>query len=472
MMRERKIQTTRKYLRQKFIRVILAALGFAFLPFFLIFVLQKLFSVSTEHEKEASEWLCESREDVDVSDALEKGWSAAIVDEDLHVTSLGGDAIFEKEELSEEEWTAFLCGSGTMTGWGIDVAYHDGEERYWLVIKKPQAVTFNIALFFNREAPNYQTTVISFLTVFSTYFLALLLFVAIYSKRAARRMTDSVEDVSQGAQKLESGQYDISFGRGETAELNELGKTMLHLAGELKAKEEIQKEEEEKRMLLVSELSHDLKTPLASVQGYSEMLLEKATDEEKRQDYLQMIHDNSVRANAILQALFTYSKLGSAGYKPEFETVDLCEFSRRIMAEYIPRFEDAGFRYQLAIPEEEICVKLNCDLFRRVYDNLFENSMKYNHPGVIVGMTVTRDKDRVRIKVFDDGVGIPKEYADKIFTPFYRIDGNVKNCGGSGLGLAIVKRIVELHGGEITYDSHEENTGCQYEIDLPGIEKI
>ena len=471
MKQKREIQTTRKYLRQKFVRVILAALGFAFLPFFLMFVIQNLLGARTGHEKEVTEWLRESREDVDVSEALKKGWSAAIVDEDLYVTHLGGNDIFEKDRLSKEEWTSFLCESGKMLGWGIDVAYHDGEDRYFLVMKKPQAVTFNISVFFNQEADHYQETILSFLTILSTYFIALILFVALYSKSAARRMTDSVEDVSRGAQKLESGQYDVTFGNGETEELNELGKTMRHLAGELKAKEEIQKEEEEKRMLLVSELSHDLKTPLASMQGYSEMLLGKIADEEKRQDYLQMIHDNSVRANAILQALFTYSKLGSAGYKPVFEAVDLCEFSRRIMAEYIPRFEDAGFRYQLSIPEEEICVKLNCDLFRRVYDNLIENSMKYNHAGVTVGMTITKEKDRVRIKVFDDGVGIPREYAEKIFTPFYRIDEGVrgKKSVGSGLGLAIVKRIVELHGGEIAYTSSEENSGCQYEIYMPRI---
>ncbi len=469
MKRNGKIQTTRKYLRQKFVRVILAALGFAFLPFFLIVMIQNLFGVNRVQENEAAELLRESREDIDVSELLRKGGSAAIVDEDFYVTPLGGDGIFGKDRLSTQEWTDFLCNAEKTMGWETDVAYHDGEDRYFLVIKKPQAVTFSITVFFNREAVHYRKTVASFLAIFSTYFIALILFVAFYSKRAARRMTDSVEEVSRGAQRLESGQYEVDFGNGETAELDELGKAMHHLAGELKAREEIRREEEEKRMLLVSELSHDLKTPLASVQGYSEMLLGRVEDEEKRRDYLKIIHDNSVRANSILQALFTYSKLGSAGYKPEFETVDLCEFSRRIMAEYVPRFEEAGFTYRLAIPEEEILVKMNCDLFRRVYDNLIENSMKYNQAGVTIGMTIAREKDQVRIAVFDDGVGIPKECAERIFTPFYRIDGDVsgKKSGGSGLGLAIVKRIVELHGGEIAYTSVEENHGCRYEIGMP-----
>lgn len=159
-------------------------------------------------------------------------------------------------------------------------------------------------------------------------------------------------------------------------------KVMKHLALELNSKEEIQKNEEAKRMLLVSEISHDLKNPLASVQGYSEMLYKGGVSvQTKQKEYAEMIHSNAVRANELLQSLFTYSKLGSAGYTPELKKIDICEYTRLIFAEYIPRLEDAGFQYELNIPDEEICVNLDQDLFRRVYDNLIENLMKYNHSG-------------------------------------------------------------------------------------------
>ena len=473
-LQNRKIQTTRKYLRRKFVRVILATFVFVFLPIFLIVFINHFFSNSDLWDQGAEKWLCESREDIDVSDFLKAGGRVAIVDENLQVTNLGEKNIFDKTQLSREEWTSFLCKTGQTYGWITDVAYQNGDEPYWLVMMQPRAVTIDIHFGKNSESPDYRFTLITVLLIFSTYFVALLLFVKVYSKRAARRVTDSLENVSNVAKTLESGEYDVTFEKGETAELDDLGKAMIHLAGELKAKEEIKKEEEEKRMLLVSELSHDLKTPLASVQGYSEMLMNGVADEEKKQDYLKMIYDNSIRANGILQALFTYSKLGSAGYRPTVENVDLCEFTRQIMAEYIPQFENVGFLYQLSIPEEEIPVKMNRELFRRVYDNLFENSMKYNRLGqndrsnVTVGVNIIREDHRVKIEIYDDGVGIPKEHADKIFTPFYRVDGEVrsKESGGSGLGLAIVKRIVELHGGEIEYVSNDEKTGCRYIITI------
>ena len=214
-------------------------------------------------------------------------------------------------------------------------------------------------------------------------------------------------------------------------------------------------------MLLVSELSHDLKTPLASVQGYSEMLLEGVEDESKRRDYLQMIYDNSVRSNEMLQALFTYSKLGSAGYSPNMEVTDICEYTRQVIAEYIPKFEDRGVGYSRSIPDEEINVKLSRELFRRIYDNFFENSMKYNPLGTEILVDIRHDGSEAEIRISDNGVGIPNEYRDKIFTPFYR--GNADKSTGSGLGLAIVKRIAELHGAEITVD-HDVTQGCGYII--------
>ena len=269
--------------------------------------------------------------------------------------------------------------------------------------------------------------------------------------------------MSDNALKFENGEYEINSSGGETLELVRLGETMEHLAGRLKEKEEIQKDEEEKRMLLVSELSHDLKTPLASIQGFSEMLINGVSDKEKEQNYLKLIHDNSIRSNEILQMLFMYSKLGSAGYNPTFERTDICEVTRQIVAEYFPLFEDKGFTISIDVPEEEISVMMNVDLFRRIYDNIFDNSIKYNEAGTKVELSVRAKEESVEIHISDDGVGIHKEHVDKIFTPFYRIE---TNGTGSGLGLAIVKRIVDLHNGEITYVSRD-GSGCGFLILIP-----
>ncbi len=460
----RKIRTTRNYLRRILVRTIVATLVLAFLPLLIIAVVQGLTTARNDmYDLNAESFLAEHASDVDVSDAVEDGWSATIVDGELHVTQLGGDELFEQGDLSAEEWTVFLRSTGEVSRYVYEVAYSDGDDGYWLVFRKPRAVTFAWVLYFNREAQGFNSTLVLFAAIFSVYFVALLLFVVLYSRRAARTVTESVEKVSDGAKSIERGDYEINLEPCGTAELDDLGKAVNRLARELKSKDELKKKEEEKRMLLVSELSHDLKTPLASVQGYSEMLLRGVKDEKTREEYLQLIHSNSVRANSILQSLFMYSKLGSDGYEPSREPKDICEFIRQIMAEYVPRFEDKGFAYELGVPEEEIVISMNKELLRRVFDNLLENSMKYNEPGTKITLKVSKENGKVKIAVSDNGVGIPDEYADKIFTPFYRADNRE---GGSGLGLAIVKRIVELHEGEIAYISDGE-PGCRFLIDIP-----
>ena len=301
-------------------------------------------------------------------------------------------------------------------------------------------------------------------------------------------MTDSLEKVYDDAKKIEDGWYDIESFEGKTLEIDTLGKAMKHLAGQMQEKEELQKErerlqkeEEEKRMLLVSELSHDLKTPLASTQGYSEMLLGGDVPEEKRKEYLGIIYANSVRSNEIIQSLFTYSKLGSAGYQPTMERVDICEYSRQIVAEYFTRFEASGFTLDVLIPEDEIFVMLCKDLFRRVYDNLFENALKYNPRGTKLEFQLKALKDtsdQVEIIVADHGIGIPIEAAGHIFEPFYRVNRSrvdvvdKENIPGSGLGLAIVKKIVEMHEGEISFvaenlSEREKTDGCRFRIRIP-----
>ena len=435
MAKKKKSQNTLKYLRLRFLIVIFATIGLATIPFILMMILQAMPGESVPYSIQASEYLRDDPSDIDVSYIVANNGSAAIVDEDRNIKHLGGNRIFPKDVLTETEWTEFLCSTGKISQYEYSVAYHDigsdtesmdgfsksGSNRYWLVIRVPKAVNFSVSLIFNKEAPDYKAISNTFNAFFAVYIIALIIFVVFYSRKAA---------------------------------------------AELRAMEQVKLEEEDKRMLLVSELSHDLKTPLASVRGYSEMLMKGVSDEEKRQDYLKMIHDNSVRADSILQALFTYSKLGSSGYDPKPEETDLCEFTRLVVAEYISRFEEEGFPYEIDIPEEEIKVKMNTEIFRRVYDNLFENSMKYNKAGTKIGISIAKDGDKVCIRIYDDGVGIPEENRDMIFTPFYRIDGaRPKANGGSGLGLAIVKRIVELHDGEIRYES-VGGKGCGYKVDL------
>lgn len=459
--------TTRNYLRRKFIHVILATLGFMLLPFFLLVIVQGVSNkVNTEYIP-AEDRLQTTYSDIWIDDVVECGGGAMVVNNQYEVIELGGKPVCDKKSFSQKEWTEFLLSSGNPSKYQYDIAY-DEDGEYWLVLRIPYAIRFFFLFDHNPEATNYKTTTGVFFLICSVYFIALIGFVIFYSKKESAKITKSIEEISVYAEELEDGNYSAKLNVGGTLEINRLKEIMMHLAEELNSKEEIQKNEEAKRMLLVSEISHDLKNPLASVQGYSEMLCNGGELVlAKQKEYAQMIHSNSIRANDLLQSLFTYSKLGSAGYKPELKKIDICEYTRLKFSEYIPRLEDAGFKYELNIPEDEIYVEIDKDLFSRVYDNLVDNSIKYNEKGTMIKISIYKTES-VKINIGDNGIGIKDKFADKIFEPFFRVDGDVRNSqrGGSGLGLAIVKEVVMLHNGHIEY-LREQKTGCGFRITLP-----
>ena len=419
-MSKNKKYNTRTLLKRRFFAVAAATIGLSLLPVILFLITALAYQTDPTEKTSASERLMPQACDVDVSDYIADGGSAMIVDNALNVTQLGGKPIWDKAAFSEKEWADFLAALDNMSGYQYDIAYRSGSDGYWLIMKKPVSVAVIFSFYFNPEAENFTKDIIILIILFLVYFAAVAAFVIHYSKRTAN---------------------------------------------EMKAREKLLHGEEEKRMLLVSEISHDLKTPLASVLGYSEMLLSKNVDGQKQREYLQSIYDNSVRSNNILRSLFMYSKLGSSGFKPNTERTDICEYTRQIIAEYIPKFEENGFGYELSVPENEIFVSIDKELFRRVYDNLIENAMKYNQEGTKIIFGVEHKDSAVDITIADNGIGIPSEHIDRIFRPFFRADSTSANRDGSGLGLAIVRQIITLHGGEISYIG--DGDGCKWRITLP-----
>jgi Osmosensitive K+ channel histidine kinase len=423
-MKKNKNHNTHTLLKNRFITVVVATIALSLLPFLLMFLTIITYQKKSFEKISAAERIMPLSSDVDVSDYISSGGSAMIVDNELHVTLLGGKPIWKKASFSETEWADFLHDIDDVSGYEYDIAYKSGSDGYWLVIRKPVSIKISLGLFFNNEAPHFSRDIIEFSLIISIYFIALAVFITWYSKRTAM---------------------------------------------EINAREKIQRDEEEKRMLLVSEISHDLKTPLASVQGYSEMLLSKDIENEKKQEYLQKIYDNSVRSNNILRSLFMYSKLESTDFILNEKRTDICEYTRQIIAEYIPAFEENGFKYTLSIPDKEIFVNIDTELFRRVFDNLFENAVKYNTCGTEITLTIAKKesggKPCVNITIADNGIGIAEEDIDKIFQPFFRADKTSANQDGSGLGLAIVQKIITLHNGKITYAGND--SGCGWLICIP-----
>lgn len=220
----------------------------------------------------------------------------------------------------------------------------------------------------------------------------------------------------------------------------------------LEEEKEHQLDYERKRNLLLSDIAHDIKTPITTICGYSKALAEGVVQEEKRQTYLDTIYSKSMRMDELVTLLFEYVKLGSEGYVLDRQPCNLAEVLRECVALVYAEFEEGRMDVVLEIPEENVPYEIDRLQMGRAISNLLTNAARYGKAG---GRVLVRLQDEV-ITVADDGEPIDPAFAEHIFEPFVRGDKARSTKGGTGLGLGIAAQIVKMHGGRLELDSHCE----------------
>jgi signal transduction histidine kinase len=212
------------------------------------------------------------------------------------------------------------------------------------------------------------------------------------------------------------------------------------------------KQTDELRRELVANVSHDLRTPLASLTGYIETLQLKEgrlTDEE-RDEYLAIARRQSDRLGTLVEQLFELARLESQDMKPELEPFPLPELVQDVVMGFRLEADRKGVDLELERPEEVPLVSADIGLIQRALSNLVGNALKHTESGGRVSVYIEPQTDKVAVRIVDTGVGIPDDELKQIFDRFYqaRTNGQPQPSAG-GLGLAIVKRILELHGSAV-----------------------
>ena len=204
----------------------------------------------------------------------------------------------------------------------------------------------------------------------------------------------------------------------------------------------------------VANVSHELKTPLTSISGYSETLLTDQPDPETSQRFLQVILDNAHRMQRLVDSLLDLSRIESGGWKPRLEEMDL----RSTISEVIDDYRDKSSASQVTMgmdlaPEAQVLVA-DPDAVRHVVLNLVDNALRYTPAGGTIVCRSRLEGEDIALSVSDTGAGITREHLPRIFERFYRADpSRSREEGGTGLGLAIVKHLVEAHGGRVSAES-------------------
>ncbi len=204
---------------------------------------------------------------------------------------------------------------------------------------------------------------------------------------------------------------------------------------------------EKKRNLMLSDIAHDLRTPITTIYGYSQAILDGKAGEEKRDEYLGLICMKSKKVDELINLLFDYVKIDSEGFVLHKEKTDIAEMARQAGALLYQDILDAGMELFVQIPEDAV-LEVSADKIQlsRVITNLISNAVKHNPRGTRIGLFLIDNTFSWSLCVADNGPAIDEKTAEDIFEPFKTGDESRASGGGTGLGLSIARKVTGMHG--------------------------
>ncbi|MDR9857133.1 HAMP domain-containing sensor histidine kinase [Paenibacillus sp. VCA1] len=281
----------------------------------------------------------------------------------------------------------------------------------------------------------------------------------LYSRITAKRITKPLAAVTRGLDRIAEGKEDGRLFYRADRELMDLQFRFNRMADRLKEAEAAKRKLEEGRRRMMMDISHDLKTPITTIQGYAEVLrLGMEKDEHQRHDFANRMYTKARFIASLVDDLFELTKLESLEPVYERKTEDLAELCRTAAADLYDSFEQKGIDFDIRIPETPVPVCCHEGLMRRAVANLLSNALKYNPGGTSVWLMLETSEENVRVTVGDNGPGIAEDVKETVFEPFVRGDRARRSDGGSGLGLSIAKGAVERHEGRIWLDPEAKGT--------------
>lgn len=251
-------------------------------------------------------------------------------------------------------------------------------------------------------------------------------------------------------------------------EFSEMGANLNRLGEELQSLMEREREAEKSKSELVTNIAHDLRTPLTSIVGYLDILRTKrdGLDAETAVHYTEIAYEKSKKLEKLINELFGFTKLSGGELVMHVRTLDLVQLLAQLLEEFYPSFSKAGLHYELIADRESLSLEGDPELLARVFENLIGNAIKYGAEGKQLRVFLNTAEQFVTVRVVNYGKVIPAEELPHVFDRFYRVEQsrNTKT-GGTGLGLTIAKNIVEMHRGEISVTS--DLTGTAFIVRLP-----
>ncbi|MCV4234732.1 HAMP domain-containing protein [Virgibacillus sp. LDC1] len=276
------------------------------------------------------------------------------------------------------------------------------------------------------------------------------------------RMTEQLnvylEEIRNGLREIAKGNFDTDIPVQSGSQLGEVAESINQMRRQLHQSILEERNAEKTKNDLITGVSHDLRTPLTSILGFLEVIEEdRYQDEVELRYYVNIAYEKAQNLKKLIDDLFEYTRINN-GLPLDIREIDMAQFMRQLIEEFVPTLEKSGMECKLAA-EEDLVIRADGAQLVRAYENLITNAIRYGESGKRIDIAVRSDGNQVSISFTNYGDPIPERDLPFIFDRFYRVEASrSKQTGGTGLGLAITKSIVEVQGGEIRVRSDRQRT--------------
>ncbi|MGL6217656.1 Signal transduction histidine kinase [Lacrimispora sphenoides] len=269
-----------------------------------------------------------------------------------------------------------------------------------------------------------------------------------------------ISRISDAMQSISEGDLNITVDIEGDDEFSVMAASLNKMVEDLRGLMDKEREAERTKNELITNIAHDLRTPLTSIIGYLELLSgETKLDPEVQKNYIGIAYVKTKRLEKLIEDLFGFTKLNYGKISMHVAKVDVVKLLSQLLEEFYPSFVDKNLSYELQSNVPAQMISADGNLLARLFDNLINNAIKYGADGKRILVKVHGSEELVTIQVINYGYVIPEEELPLIFNKFYRVEqSRSTNTGGTGLGLAIAKNIVDMHGGTIHVTSDLSGT--------------
>lgn len=279
-------------------------------------------------------------------------------------------------------------------------------------------------------------------------------------------MIAPINTLNKAMQNIADGNFDYRIATGQKGEIGELYKNYDDMRLRLKETTEERLRQEEKSKELISNISHDLKTPITAIKGYVEGIMDGVADTPEKVDkYVKTIYNKANDLDRLINELTTYTKLDANKIPYNFQRLNLSDYFADCREEIGLELEDRRIRFNYSnLVDDDTVIIGDPEQLKKVINNIVGNSIKYlDRTDGEIDMRILDEVDSIRVEIEDNGKGISARDLPYVFERFYRTDASRNSSkGGSGIGLSIVKKIIEDHGGYIWATSKEGEGTCMH----------